>query len=106
MSDVYREVYFINKLFTYELNMGLPLQLAWVEKTVPGMEIHRLPGKEKISGTTVNKEVHADSLLGYEKIQNYWFHEKGIMVNNAFFCQFLKQNSPYLLNNPCIYYCL
>ena len=38
--------------------MGLPLR-AWVEKTVHGVEIHRLSGKQKVPGTTDSKEGHA-----------------------------------------------
>ena len=30
------------------------------------------------------------------------FLEKGATVNNISYCQLLRQNSPYLLNDPCI----
>ena len=46
----------VKKMFTNELNMGLPLW-TWVKKTVHAVETHCLSGKEG----------DADSLLGHEK---------------------------------------
>ena len=62
------------------------------------METHWLFGKEKILGATVSKEGHANCLLGHE-----WTHH-GATVNRAYYCQHLRQNSPYWLNDHCIYY--
>ena len=42
-------------MFTNGLNMGLPLW-DWIEKTVHGMEMHWLSGKEKVPGAAVSKE--------------------------------------------------
>ena len=52
--------------------MGLPQQ-HWGEKDVHGMDIHWLSSKEKVPGVDVSKEGHADSLLGYERTDHYWF---------------------------------
>ena len=50
-----------------------------------------LLGKENVSGLAISKEGHADGLL---------WHKRAITVNIAFNWQLLKQNSPYLLNEP------
>ena len=47
------------------------------KKTVYGVETRWLSGKEIVQGTALNKEGHADSLLGYERIYYYWFPVKG-----------------------------
>ena len=52
--------------------MDLPLQ-AWVEKTVYGVEIRWLSGREIIPDAVVSKEGHADSYLGHERTHHYWF---------------------------------
>ena len=62
---------FSQEIFTNGLNMDL-LQWAQVEKIVHGVEMHRLPGKEKISGTAVSKG-DADNVLGYKRTHDYWF---------------------------------
>ena len=53
--------------------MGLLLQ---IEKTVHGLEAHRLSSKENIPGALVSKEVYADSILGHERTHHYWFSFK------------------------------
>ena len=53
--------------------MNLPQQ-SWVKKTVHGEEIHWLTDKEKVTGATVIKESHADSL---------GFLEKNAIINSA-----------------------
>ena len=58
MSDVLREACFNQKIFTNELNIGLPLQ-TWVEKIIFRMETHWFPGKEKVLGAVVSQEGHA-----------------------------------------------
>ena len=59
-------------MFTNWLNIGLP-QWARVKKTVHDVEIYWLFSKEKVLDAAVNKEEHADSLLGHEKTYHYWF---------------------------------
>ena len=66
--------------------MALPLQ-AWVEKTVHGVEIHILSGKEKVLGNAVSKEDHASSVLGSERTHDYLFPWKGATVKSASYCQ-------------------
>ena len=46
-------------------------RFAWVEKTVYGVEAHRLFGKEKVPGVAVSKEGHADSLLRDKRTHRY-----------------------------------
>ena len=73
IHDMYQETCFSQKIFANGQNMGLPLW-AWVEKTVYGVETHWLFGKEKIPGTAVSKEGHADNLLKNERsFHHYWF---------------------------------
>ena len=55
MCDVYREARFGQKMFTYELNMGLPLR-TWVEKLVHWVETHWVSGKEKVTGAGVSNK--------------------------------------------------
>ena len=71
-----------------------------VEKTVMEPQWHL--GKEKVLGVTVNKEGHADILLGHERTHHYWFHWK--RCNSKLW--FLLPNddiSSYLLNDSHIY---
>ena len=82
--DVYGEVCFSQKIFTYRLNISLP-QWAWVKKTVCEVETHWLFGKEKVLGIAVNKEDHADSLLGHERTHHYWFPLKRCNSKQYFF---------------------
>ena len=51
----------------------------------------KLSGKEKVLGT-VKKDIRGP-------ITNK-FLEKDSTVNSASYCQVLRQNSPYLLNDP------
>ena len=105
MCSVYREACFSLKMFTQQLNMGLPL-LALVEKTVNGVETHRLSGKEKVLGTAVSKEGDAYRLLGYDWSHHYWFLWKSCNCQQRFLLpsRFLLQNLPYLLNDTRILY--
>ena len=78
----------VKKMFTNELNMGLPPQ-AWVEKTVyVVVETHWFSCKEKVLGSAESKEGHTDSLLEDEKTHCYWYHRT---ENNASYCRLLKQ---------------
>ena len=62
------KIYFYKKkLFPRELNIDL-LLWALVEKTVHGIEVYRLSGKEKIQGAATSKKGHADSILGHKRI--------------------------------------
>ena len=46
-------------------------KLSW--KDILWCENYWLSGKEKVPGTTVNKENDVDRLLGQERIHPYWF---------------------------------
>ena len=74
------------------------LQQAWAEKTVYGVETHWLSNKEKVIGAAVNKD-DIDSLRAHERTHHYWFPWKNATVNSASYCQQLRQNSLYLLND-------
>ena len=83
MSNLQKKVWYVqrsmfeskNCLHMYVLNLHLPLQ-AWVEKVVHKGEAHWLCNTEKVPGTVISKEGHADNLLGYEKIHNNWCSRK------------------------------
>ena len=47
-----------------------------VEKTVHGVEIHRLSGKENVLSAAVSKEGHTGSLLGHERNISIYFYEE------------------------------
>ena len=70
-------------------------------------DIQEIRGKNSVFQNwlfrVVSKEGHADNLLGHERTITIEFFEKGATVNNASYCQLLRQNSTYLLNDPCIY---
>ena len=66
MCDIFGEVYFSQKIFTNELNMGLSLWTQ-VEKAGHGVETYWPSVKEKVSVKAVSKEGQADSLLEHEK---------------------------------------
>ena len=55
--------------------MGLQRR-AWVKNTFNEAETYWLLGKEKIPGTTVSKEDHAESFLEPERNHHYWFSSK------------------------------
>ena len=75
--------------------MGFLLQ-AWIKKTVHWVET--LSDKEKVLGTAVSIEGHANN----EPI-TIDFLEKRATVKSTSYCQFHKQISPYLLNEPWIF---
>ena len=72
MSAVYGQACFGKKMFTNELNMGLPLR-AWVEKKVHSVEALWLSIKEIVSIAAVNWEGPANIFLGHERTHHYWF---------------------------------
>ena len=72
MHGVYWEAYFSQRIFSNGLNMGLPIQ-AWVDKSVHRVETYWLSGKEKVPGTAISKEGHADSFLRHEMTHYCWF---------------------------------
>ena len=99
---VWREVCFRQKLFTNGLNMGL-LLWARVKKIVYGVKTHWLSGKEKVPGIVVSKEGHAVTIFWDMKEPiTIDFLENDASINSACYCQLFWQNSPYLLNSPCI----
>ena len=65
----------IKNIFANGLNMGLSHR-ASVEETFHRVETHWLSDKEK-----VNKEGHADSVLGYERNHHYRFPWKSATLN-------------------------
>ena len=58
------------KMFTNELNMGLPLWVLIVYR----VETYWLSSKDKVLGAVVSKEGQADSILGHEMSYHYQFH--------------------------------
>ena len=66
MHEVYEEAGFLKEIFTNGLNIGLSLQVR-VENIVHCVEKWWLFGKEKVQYAVINKEGHADNLLGHEK---------------------------------------
>ena len=76
--------------------MGL---LFWVQVEETVYEVEILSGKEKVPGVAVSKEGYADNLLQHEKTHHYWFLWT---VNSVSYCELLRQNSCYLLNEPHI----
>ena len=73
----------VKKMFTKSLNTGLPWW-AWVEKIVSGVETHWLSCKEKVLGTAVGKESHADSCLVYERMHQVGFTRKRCKSKQCF----------------------
>ena len=91
----------VKKIFTNRLNLNLTLQ-AWIKKTVHGGETHWISSKEKVLDAVINKEGHTDNVLGYKRLITVDFFEKDTTVNSVSYCQLLRQNFPYLLNDPGI----
>ena len=82
-------------MFTNGLNMG-SLLLAWVEKTVCGVDTHtESMVKKTFLGVEVSKEGDADSLVGHEKNHHYWFSWKRCNCDQCF-----------LLSNPKVKFTL
>ena len=50
-------------MITNKQNLGFLLQV-WVEKSVHGMETHRLSGKEKVPGVAESKQCDTYRLQG------------------------------------------
>ena len=63
--------------------MGLSLG-AWVKKTVDREETQLLSGKEKVLGTAVSKEGHADNLLEHDRTHHNWFSKKRCNFKQCF----------------------
>ena len=61
------------------------------------------PAKKKGLAAVVSKEDHADCFGEHERTHPYWVPWKSLTINNVSYCQLPWQNSPYLLNNRCIY---
>ena len=55
---------------------------------------------KNITGRAVIKGGHTDSVLRHERISHNWF---SATVKSVFYYQLLRQNSPYLLNDPFMY---
>ena len=82
MCDVYREAYFSQNW----LNEGLPFS-GWFKKTFHEEEINGISICEKVPRTAVGKE----SDTNMKKFITIDFPEKDATVNNASYCQFLRQ---------------
>ena len=70
--DVYREVFFVKKIFTNGLNMGLPTIIQGRKDSPWSRKI--LSGKENVPGATISK--HAFKVLGHERTHRYFCLEK------------------------------
>ena len=55
------------------------------------MDTHWLSAKENVSVATASKDGHANNLLGYKKSIMIDFLEESATVNNASYCQVLRQ---------------
>ena len=62
-----------------------------------------LSSKENVLGGAISKKGPAESLLQTWKNPLLIFLGKSATVNSVFDCQFLRQNSPYLWNDPHVY---
>ena len=87
ICDIFRQ-----KMITNWLNICLPPKRQWTHTDSP----------VKFLEQAVNKEVYADRFLGYEGTYNY-FLERVAVVNSASYYFHLKQYSPYLSNDLCVY---
>ena len=59
--------------------------MTLMQKTVHGVETHKLSGKETFPVAMVNKEGHADSFSLHERTHTN-FLEKGVTVKSASYC--------------------
>ena len=66
------------------------------------MVTHWFSGKEKVPGAVVSKEGNADCILGHKRPITTDFLGYGAIINSASYCEHLWQNSPDLLNEPCV----
>ena len=96
ICDVHREACFSQKMFTNQLNMGLPLWTR-VDKTVHRVEAHWL---------SIKKKFHPQSRL-YWQSSGTW-NNPSLLISfknvwhSASYCQLLWQNSSSLLNDTCV----
>ena len=88
----------VKKIFTHLQNIDLSLRTC-VQKTVHKEETHWLSCKKKCSGRS--GQWRSSYLLGTNRPIILIFLKKGVTVNSSSYCQLLRQNSPYLLNNSC-----
>ena len=102
MCNVNGNACFCWKMFTNGVNMGLP-QPTWVRKTVHGMEICWLSGKEKVPGAQSVKKVMLILFLDIKGPVSIDFLEKSATVYSSSNCLILGQNSSYLFNDLRIY---
>ena len=101
MCNIYGESCFsIKKKFTNELKIVLPLQ-AWVEKTAHKVETHWFFIKEEVRVQWSIKNVMSIVFCDLKVLIIIDFLGKGVTVNNALY--WLRQNSPYLLNDLGVY---
>ena len=60
-------------------------------------------GKEKVMGIAVSKKIILRVFGDMKGPITTDFLKICGTLNNAFYCKLLKQNSPHLLNDPCMY---
>ena len=70
VCSVYVEACFNQKIFTNWQNMDLPRQ-ALVEKTIHGVEAHRLSSKENFLGAVVSENGNSDNIQGHTRTHPY-----------------------------------
>ena len=98
---MFREKYvLLKRCFTHGLNISLS-PWAWVEKTVHGVETCWHTGKEKFQMKRSVKKDMLTMIRDTKGLITINILEKDVIVNNASYCQVLRQNSSYLLNKPC-----
>ena len=88
-------------MFTDGLNMDLPLR-ARVKKAVHEVEIQWLFSKKKFWSQWSIKKVRLPIFWDMKEPITIDFLEKGATVNIGSNCQIRRQDSPYLLKEPCI----
>ena len=100
MYDVYREACFIQKnVYKWAKHEFATMSKR---KSMEWTHIDFLVKKRFWMQLSV-KKVMLTVFLDLKEPTTIDFLEKAATVNNAFYCQLLGQNSPYLLNDLCIY---
>ena len=89
---MYREACFKkNDLYKWAKHGFCDYLRAWIGKTIHEVETPGLSGKEKVPGTVVSKEGHAESLLIVKGPITIDFLGKGETINTACYCRLLGQ---------------
>ena len=91
----------VKKMFTNGRNIGLPLELESKRQSMEWK--HCSQKKKKFQVQWSVKKVRLIVFWDTIRPNTINFLEKSATVNSASYCQPLKQNSPYLLNDSHVY---